>query len=239
MPDWKDYQEETARLFRELGCTVTTDAEILGARGKHLIDVSVRFSRFGLKQHWIVECKFWKSAVPKEKVLALKSIVEDIGADRGILVSESGHQSGAFAVAQHTNITLISLKGLREAARSELLSLGLLEIQRRSASIKKYVFSLWKTERHPAGFSTSKVRPDIDGKLATKIGAIVSIIGTGAEQAMLGSFPAPLRFLDDGNTLVRAKDLSEFVVSASDILDEMDIHINELKRQTAPHHSRQ
>lgn len=120
MPDWKDYQEETADLFRDLGCTVDTDSEISGARGKHLIDVSVRFSRFGLKQHWIVECKFWKSAVPKEKALALKSIVEDIGADRGILVSESGHQSGAFAVAQHTNMTLISLEGLREAARSEL-----------------------------------------------------------------------------------------------------------------------
>lgn len=50
---------------------------------------------------------------------------------------------------------------------------------------------------------------------------------------MLGTFPAPLRFLDDGNTLVRAKDLNEFVVSASEILDEMDVHISELKRQTA------
>lgn len=233
MPDWKDYQEETADLFRDLGCTVDTDAEISGARGKHLIDVSVRFSRFGLKQHWIVECKFWKSAVPKEKALALKSIVEDIGADRGILVSESGHQSGAFAAAQHTNMTLISLEGLREAARSELLSLGLSEIHRRSAGLKEYVFSLWKTERHAAGFSMSKVRPDIDGKFATKVGGIVSMICTGAEQAMLGTFRAPLRFLDDGNTLVRAKDLNEFVVSASEILDEMDVHISELKRQTA------
>ena len=39
MPDWKDYQEETASLFRELGCTADTDAEISGARGKHLIEV--------------------------------------------------------------------------------------------------------------------------------------------------------------------------------------------------------
>lgn len=59
------------------------------------------------------------------------------------------------------------------------------------------------------------------------------MICTGAERAMLGTFPAPLRFLDDGNTLVRAKDLNEFVVSASEILDEMDVHISELKRQTA------
>jgi hypothetical protein len=102
MTDWKDYQNKAADLFRELGCAVNTDCEIAGARGKHLIDVSAKFARFGLKQHWIVECKYWKRAIPKEKVLTFKAIVEDIGADRGILVSEAGHQAGAFATVQHT-----------------------------------------------------------------------------------------------------------------------------------------
>jgi hypothetical protein len=231
MVEWKRYQEDTARLFRELGCKVETDVEVSGARGKHLVDVSVVFSRFGLHQHWIVECKFWKRAIPKEKILTLKSIVEDVGADRGILVSESGHQSGALAAARHTNITLSSLDGLREAARAELLSLGLLEIQRRAGRMKQYVFSLWTTERHGSGFSTSKVGLGIDGALATKTGGTISIIGTGAEQALSGTFPVPLRFLDDGNTLIQAKDLDEFVVSASEILDNMDVYVAELKQQ--------
>jgi hypothetical protein len=230
MAEWKRYQEDTAKLFRELGCSVETDVEVTGARGKHLVDASVGFFRFGLRQRWIVECKLWNRAVPKEKVLALKSIVEDVGADRGILVSESGHQSGALAAARHTNITLTSLEELRDAAQSELLSLGLLEVQRRAALIKDYIFSFWKWERHEHGFFQSKMEPGIDGKLATRIGGTVSIIGSGAERALLGTFPVPLRFLEDGNTLVRAGTLEEFVVSASEILENMDVLLAELKK---------
>ena len=136
----------------------------------------------------------------------------------------------SLAVARHTNITLVSLDELRKAARGELLFLGLLEIQRRAMRMKDYVFSLWRTERHEKGFSTSKPRPGIDGKLATTIGGTVSIIGTGAERALLGTFPAPLRFLEDvGNTLVGAKDLEEFVVSASEILDSLDVLLADLE----------
>lgn len=43
----------------------------------------------------IVECKYWKKRIPQEKVFALKTIVEDIGAARGIIVTEVGVQSGA------------------------------------------------------------------------------------------------------------------------------------------------
>ena len=86
------------------------EASVKGARADHKIDVWVVFKRFGLETKWVVECKFWNtSAVPIEKVLILKSIVEDVGADRGILISKSGFQSGAIRAAQSTNITLTSL----------------------------------------------------------------------------------------------------------------------------------
>jgi restriction system protein len=119
VPDWKRYQSDTSELFKELGCDVETDVEVTEPRGKHLLDVSIPFSRFGLPQHWIVVCKFWNRAIPKKEVLILKSIVEDIGADRGILIAESGHQSCASASASHTNITLASLPQLREGATNE------------------------------------------------------------------------------------------------------------------------
>ena len=75
------------------------------------------------------------------------------------------------------------------------------------------------------------MRSGIDPKLVTKIGGTVSVIGSGAERALLGTFPVPLRFLEDGNTLIRAKDLEEFVVSASKLMDEMDVLITDLKSQ--------
>jgi Restriction endonuclease len=84
LEDWRAYQEEAAKLFRSLGCDVDTDYTWQGARTTHDLDLSIRFSKWGIQQHWIVECKYWKRRIPKERVAALITIVEDIGADRGL-----------------------------------------------------------------------------------------------------------------------------------------------------------
>lgn len=52
-----------------------------GARAKHKIDVWIRFNRFGIEARWVVDCKFWRKPVTKEKVLALMSVVDDVGAE--------------------------------------------------------------------------------------------------------------------------------------------------------------
>ena len=106
--DWKEYQEETAAFFRRQGCNAEVELKVKGVRAEHAIDVYVSFPRHGIKCTWIVECKLWRSRVPKEKVLVLKSIVDDTGADRGIIISEEGFQSGAYDSARNTNITLVT-----------------------------------------------------------------------------------------------------------------------------------
>lgn len=40
--------------------------------------------------------------------MALKSIVEDVGADRGIIFSDQGYQPGAIAAVRDSNITLVT-----------------------------------------------------------------------------------------------------------------------------------
>lgn len=107
-PDWKAYQNATAEVFRRLGCNAQVDLTVTGVRASHAIDVHATFLRSGILCTWIIECKLWKSRVTKEKVLALKSIIEDVGADRGIIVSEMGFQSGAQDAARGTNITLVT-----------------------------------------------------------------------------------------------------------------------------------
>jgi len=115
--NWREYQEETAAFFRRQGCNVEVEKKVKGTRSKHAIDVYVTFPRCGIMCTWVVECKLWKSRVPKEKVLVLKSIVEDIGADRGIIISEKGFQSGAYDVARKANISMVtSLKEFEKTA---------------------------------------------------------------------------------------------------------------------------
>ena len=49
----------------------------------------------------VIECKFWKRRIPQEKIFALKTIVEDVGAALGVLISEVGVQQGATEYLNH------------------------------------------------------------------------------------------------------------------------------------------
>ena len=94
---------------------------MVGARGgEHEIDVLVTFTAYGVDHVWLVECKLWKTRVPQEKVLAFRSIVDEVGADRGFLLSESDFQPGAVTQARLTNITLTKLENLRANAEADV-----------------------------------------------------------------------------------------------------------------------
>src|SRR5437016_545584 len=144
---WRQFQEETAEFFRSLECDAQVEAKIIGARAEHNIDVWVRFTKFGLETKWVIECKDWNSAIPKEKVLALKSVVEDVGADRGILISTAGFQSGAVRACEKTNITLTDLDGMKETASEDLIASVLHRIETRTVELKYDLHSLYITER--------------------------------------------------------------------------------------------
>lgn len=122
---WQEYQQKAADFFRSLGLSAEVEAKVEGARGVHKIDVYVEGTYHGIKFRWLIECKAWKSNVSKEKVMALASIIQDIGADRGFLLSEEGFQSGAIRSAQKTNITLTSLADLAETAEQEAMDAAL------------------------------------------------------------------------------------------------------------------
>jgi CxxC-x17-CxxC domain-containing protein len=102
---WRAFQERVADLFSAIpNCTVSVGERLHGARiGTVEVDVVARFRAqpAGRPRHRhlfeflvIIECKFWRKKIPQEKIFALKTIVEDVGAARGILVSEVGVQKG-------------------------------------------------------------------------------------------------------------------------------------------------
>ncbi|WP_186150201.1 restriction endonuclease [Burkholderia gladioli] len=117
---WMAYQQDAAELFQSLGFSVEVEKEVPGARGTHVVDVLAQTTFAGIGITWVIECKLWNTAIPKEKVLALAHVASDVGADRAFLLSESGFQAGAIRVAQKTNITLTSLQELLDSAREEL-----------------------------------------------------------------------------------------------------------------------
>jgi len=106
--DWKDMQKKVKKIFEFLGCYVEENYKVDGIRTLHYIDVYVEFHFAGNKYRIIIECKNWNSKVKKAQVATLKSIIDDIGVEKGIIVSKMGFQKGAYNLASFSNIELLT-----------------------------------------------------------------------------------------------------------------------------------
>lgn len=163
MKPWQEYQEDAAIYFRSLGLNAETDTTIPGARTKHDIDVLVTFEHVGVEIKWLVECKHWKSSVSKLHVMALREIVADVGADRGILLSESGYQSGAHEAATLTNIQLSSIAELKASTAATINSVRLVELLDRVARAKDRYWDIPKEERIRVGLRFGSAEHNYSG----------------------------------------------------------------------------
>lgn len=197
---WRAYQEQVAEFFRSLGCIAEVEKEVEGARGTHRVDVLVQTVFGGVSITWVIECKLWKTAVPKEKVLALAQIASDVGADRAFLLSESGFQAGAIRVAQNTNVTLTSLHELLESASNELkkrqlsaISEETLRLQRR---LHDFYFLTDDSENAPAGLDREVILDLLSSVFEihaialprVELGNFPVVISTGIQPTTLANF---------------------------------------------------
>jgi hypothetical protein len=73
------------------------------------IDVSYTFSVANANYLTLVECKKWNSNVERTIVSAFKTVLDDIGAHKGIIVTTKGFQSGAIGAAEAYGIGLFKL----------------------------------------------------------------------------------------------------------------------------------
>jgi len=149
--NWKEYQEEAARFFRDLGLDAQTNITVQGVRTTHDIDVLVRSHHFGFDITWIVECKYWATSVTKLHVLALREIVADLGADRGILLAENGYQSGAIEAANLKNVRLTSLLDAQMHASADITAMRLRELHDRIESCRERYWDIPKETRIERG----------------------------------------------------------------------------------------
>ena len=149
--DWYDYQEKAAELFRSMGLDAETNVTIRGVRTEHDVDVVVKSHHAGFDITWLIECKQWKSPVSKLHVLALREIVADTGADRGILLCEVGFQSGAIEAARLTNVQVTSLKNVQATAGGEISAMRLRELYDRTEVCRIQYWEISKEDRIKRG----------------------------------------------------------------------------------------
>lgn len=209
---WRDYQEKAAELFRAMGFRAVVEEAIDGARGRHKVDVVARTRLGGVEVTWIVECKCWNASVPKAHVLTLVQVAQDVGADRAVLLSETGFQAGAVAVARKSNVLLTSLAELEGTAADSIAELSI----RRSLEATKALEAGLHTIMFDFGPRTPPP-PELEETISL-LGACLEVTWAGvAVQA--GRFPVtlPMMFHDETR---RSDDLPEIAAFlAADVAD--------------------
>jgi hypothetical protein len=175
---WSEYQTMAASFFSSLGMKTEIESRRVGARAEHVIDVYASGSYGGIPFNWVIECKAWKTNIPKEKVMALYSIVQDIGADRGFLLSEIGFQSGALLAARSSNITLTSIADL--SSSTEKFSSDAL-VGMRAWEIQKAKGRLMELKRKSEVYEFNDERLFLSGEL--------HVIQVLLEDALQGNYP--------------------------------------------------
>lgn len=194
-------------------------------RGVHDVDVVVRSRRAGLEQLWVVECKQRQRRVEKLHVAALTAIVGDVGADRGVLLSEVGFQTGAVRIADKSNITLTSLAQLRGETEEELLMLGLGECRLRLAHLRERLGAVGHVRRRSGSSSSVSYRQAPGRWNALNLYGAVSIAEIGLRQAEMGRWPAPYAWDLASDAARRAPDLAAFIGGLTAALDELEAEV--------------
>ncbi len=101
--DWIDLQNKVAYIFSKCRYIVETPKKLQTARGEVEVDVYAK----NIDILIVCECKYWESNVPQNIVFSFRTVVEDIGANKGIIIAKKGFQSGAYKSVQNTNIELV------------------------------------------------------------------------------------------------------------------------------------
>jgi restriction system protein len=227
MTDWAAYQERAADFFRSIGLDARTNVTLEGVRTSHDIDVVVRSKHVGFDLLWLVECKYWNTPVSKLHVLALREIVSDLGADRGILLAESGYQRGALEAANLTNVQLTSIAELVVTAGKALGMAQLRNIQERIDQCRVRYWNLDKETRINHG-----LRPEVGGvgySATSVIDATEAVINSafwGGFPILIRDYHVAMRVAFDAPQLLSAKTPNDLVDSLEPLIADLEMRLD-------------
>lgn len=88
---------------------IAHDEKIKTTDGEYQIDIYAEFTALSVKFKVLVECKRYSRPIEREKIIILADKIQSLGANKGVLISTSGFQSGAVEYAKTHGIALIQI----------------------------------------------------------------------------------------------------------------------------------
>lgn len=105
--NWKDLQDKVAEIFTDIGYKAVVGKDIQTVRGVVRVDVFAVDKGQLPNIVYLCECKHWERRIPKGVVHSFRTVVQDSGANCGIVISKRGFQRGAYEAAKSTSIELV------------------------------------------------------------------------------------------------------------------------------------
>ena len=138
--DWKDLQNQTGQILTESGLKVEIEKKVVSVRGEIEIDVFAIETINDREQIILIECKNWNNPIPQTVVHAFRTVMTDIGANTGYIVSKTGFQSGAYKTSEFSNIKLVTWKEFQDLFESQWKETQLSEyIEKNWGALMSYV----------------------------------------------------------------------------------------------------
>jgi hypothetical protein len=117
-PPWKKLEIVCADIERQLSpnAVVRHNHRVVGkSGGRRKLDISIAQNIGTYPVFIVIDCKKHKRPVSRDKVAAFAEQLSDVKASLGVMISESGFDSGAVAVASEKCIILRSYRQAQQA----------------------------------------------------------------------------------------------------------------------------
>ncbi len=154
--------------------------------------------------------------------MALRSIVDGVGADRGFIISKTGFQSGAIRAAGYTNITLTSIEDLKQIVSGELARSALYRLETSATRLGHEIQSLYRVERPTTNSLTSSLLPGVDGNAVKWAAGTLFALVIGFDSIRLAEPPYAVSFNEEGNGIVAVPSIESFLENASVLIQDVE-----------------
>jgi hypothetical protein len=121
--NWKKYESEILTYFQETypETTITFDKKIIGKYSKveRQIDIFIEGEIAGYEIKIVVDCKYFSKNIDVKQVESFCSMVEDIDAHQGVLITKKGYSKAAINRAYYGNqkveLDIINFEKIKES----------------------------------------------------------------------------------------------------------------------------
>ena len=111
--EFECYCMETLRVYAEKDnlsdFTILHNQKLSAEDGTYQIDILCRFTVAGMTFKILVECKKYKHPVERKVVVELYTKMQSLGAQKGLVITTCGFQSGAVQFAEKHGIALAQM----------------------------------------------------------------------------------------------------------------------------------